>query len=701
MPVFISFKKSVIFLLGGFICAAGTAFLINFFVEGPKLGSIYDFFLNQRQPPQISREILIIHTDEFVESSDIFNVLMTMTELEASYLIVTAKIAGSSSPVTGSETEIRLRFSDEYDLLSGNIRNLFNAIRSGSISPVHAPFYVESLVGLTEQSKERLLSVLIERDEDLIRSAAVFGNYLEAATEPLYDNDGILRRVQPVELESSIEHPIYRIIKQRYASAQINLTEEGQVLLLRGYDGGEMEIPLDRNGNIITGMQGGGFRSINITLFREFENAERAMRNLLKEADELGALSQTLPEYSPLYLDDYAADLRQELLKAPDNEKRSAWKAARSVYLKSLEDYLYGPAEMILVRGYEEVIADEEKLGEEGIMMLAEMRNKTISYFNAMREQHSELKRLHSKLADELALSFCIIGTQSSTEYSALLANALITGSHIKYAGDRYALFWSVAASFVILLIIFRLRPAFLLIAGLNCSALAAAVFGWSFIINANWIDPVIVLGASVAGTLVIFFCRLLCMIRRTRCFRSAYGMAVSADVLKDLISSGKPHPSEITVGSAAVVAIKDTKLLTAEDQENPGEAGSAQKSFLSAAKKIIFNSGAVISGYEKDTIFACFGSPLNSGEGDPVNSAYAMIRGLLRDEKTHSWCFGMDTGECTFSWSPETGFIANGRPVVRAKILVLKTTQFKKRALVSNDVRDKINIDSKEFIFE
>jgi class 3 adenylate cyclase len=32
---------------------------------------------------------------------------------------------------------------------------------------------------------------------------------------------------------------------------------------------------------------------------------------------------------------------------------------------------------------------------------------------------------------------------------------------------------------------------------------------------------------------------------------------------------------------------------------------------FYALAKRILFNSGAVIAGYEGDTILACFGSPL------------------------------------------------------------------------------------------
>jgi len=693
MPVFISLKKSLVFLLCGLLCAVGMAFLINFSLLGPRLGTVYDFFLSQRQQPPVSRELLLIKTDEFVESSDVFSVLMTLAEMEAANLILTAKISGSASVVTATEAQIRLRFQDEYKILSANIRNMFEAIRLGSIPPSQAHFFIERLVELAEEGKDRLLSGLIEKDENLLRSIAVFPNFMEVETLNTLDRDGKLRRVQPVEPESSLEHPIYRILKLRYAVSRIEDTENGRTLLLRGYNDSETEIQLDRNGSIITTFPTAGFRSVDISLFREYIETLNVMHSILKEADEMGAFSRTLPEHSPLYLYDYSLDLKEELLKEPDSEKKTAWITANDNFFKSLDDFLYSPAEMLIVRGYEEIIADEDSsveavsqaVSQAVLTNLIKMRNEMIGVFTLMRETNYELSRLRDILKNELSSSFCIMG--ENVEYSALLANTLITGSHIIPADSRYALYWSIAASFVILLIIFRLRPLLLLTVGLLLCILAFTAFGVYFIFSAYWIDPLIVFSSALCGTLVIFSCRCVTIMRRVSVFSRAYGAAVSADMLKKLISCGKPRPSQVIVAETAVVAIRDENLLSREEGEKPQEADSAQKQFYSNVKKEVFGAGAVIAGFERDTVIACFGSPLCKTT-DPVKKAYAMIRGLL--DKKSPWRFGMDSGECTFSWSPETGFTANGRPVVNAKNLASKAARLKTHALVSETMREK-----------
>ena len=694
MSSVISLKKSFIFLLAGLICAAGVAFLINFILTGPKLGPVFDFFLSRRQPPPVSREILIINTDEFVESGDIYNVLMTLTEFDAANIVLTSRISGSSSPVSGTETEIRRRFFDEYILLGTNIRNLFEAIRSGSVTPAQAPIYVERLVELTERSRDRLLLELVERDEELLRSIAVFGNFLETDVKPVLDWDGKLRRVFPADEESAFEHPVYRSLKYRYSDMRIENSEVGKFLLFREHGGKEWEIPLDRDGNIIT--PGGGFRNIDLALFREYEEAGRAMRRILREADDLGAFSKIQPENSPLFLDDYAVVLREELLKAPDARRCAAWIYARSDYYKSLNEFLSGNSEKVLVGGYNEVIAEEKTLKEEGLAKLKNMRDETILLFSLMREQHEKLTLLHDKLEKELPSSFCIMGAQGNTQYSALLANALITGSHIKPAADKYVLFWSLTAVFLFLMIIFRLRPVVLLFTGLGCGILAAFVFGWNFVVTGYWIDPAVVFGSTISGTLVMFICRSASVRRRARLFRMAYSPFVSREVLRELINKGEPRLSDRSAAYAAVIAIKDFNLLSRENGERPQEAGRAQKLFFSNVRKIIINAGAVIAGFEGDTIFACFGFPFGGGgktNADPVLKAYALIKELLNNKEI-TWRFGLDAGECVFSWSPETGFVVKGSPAVRAKILASRTVRFNKRALVTSYVREKLNMN-------
>jgi len=706
MPARISLKNSSLILLGALVCAAGTAFLVNFFLSGPKLGIHYDFLMNYRSPPPVSREILIINTDEFIESGDIFSVLITLTEMEAANLIMAVRTSPSSSPITVTEEEIRRRFTDEYVLLGTNIRNLFEAIRSGSLAPQYAPMFVERLVEMAEQGRDRLLTSLIDRDDDFIRSVAVFGNFLEADARPMLDKDGKLRRVRPVDIEASIDHPVYLNLKSRYATSQIETVDQNKILWLRGYDGNEIDIPLDKDGNILP-ILNCDFRNIDISLFRQYDEADSLLRASLEACDELGAFSKTLPEQSPLFLGDYASLLRQELLQSPDSEKRTAWLRARKNYFKSLNDFLFGPAQTLLVDGYEKLIADESSLGERGLSSLAKMRDDLIAAFNEMREEYGELTTLRSKLEEELASSFCIMGNDDAAAYCALLANTLITGSHIKPAIDKQILFWSIAAAFVVLTVIFLMPKAAALVVGIFLSLVSAASFGLYFIFFSYWIDPAAAFSASFSGTLVIFYCKHAILKYRTRRFRAAYGEAVPQNVLKDLIKSGLPRLSKVSVCETTVVAIKDINLLNREDNEKPHDAGSARREFFSSVKKNVFNSGGIIAAYEGDTVLACFGSPLKTDKSrsgaeiqinklSKVEQACAFAKELLNDEK-NTWHFGIDSGECAFFWSAQSGFSVNGRPAVRARVLASKTMRLQTRALITETVREKTGIECKK----
>jgi len=694
MPALISVKKSLFMFLGGLVCAIGTAFLINFVLSGPKLGVHYDFLLKFRSPPAVPREILLIKTDEFVEGSDLFTVLMTLTEMDAANLIQTGIVSHVSSPVTVTEAEIRRRFNDEYVLLGTNIRKLFEGIRMGSVSPRDAPSYVERLVGLTEYGKDRLLAALVDRDEDLIRSVSVFGSYLEVDTKPLFDKDGKIRRVRPVDTQASFEHPVYQSLKGRFTAAQIETSGLGDILWLRRSDGSEVDIVLDRDGNIITAWDC-DFRVVDIALFREYEEAQRTMRSALAEADKLGAFSRALADQSPLFHYEYALVLQNELLRSPSAENRIAWRAARANFLKSLNDFLNSPAEMNLVNGYERLIADIDSSKREEISALVNMRGELTQSFAKMREEYAKLSELRSKLEEEIAMSFCIMGPDENARYSALLANVLITGSHTIPVYDRYVLFWSIIASFIILIIIFMLRPWLVLFLGSLLSFLSSAVFGCFFVFYSLWFDPLIVLGSSLAGTLVVFICKCVYLQTRARSFRTAYGTAVSKRNLQAAILSGSPQLSDVNVSFSAVIAIKDISLLSKEHRERSYNAGKSRKAFFASVKKTVFNFGAVIAGYEGDTILVCFGSPLDNA-ANPVTKACALVRELLNGEKT-SWRLGIDAGECTFLWSPETGFSVNGRSVVRAKILASKTVRFNVRALITDSIRGKISYDGKQ----
>jgi class 3 adenylate cyclase len=694
MSVNVSLKHSILIFICAFLCAAGIAFVANYYLDGPRLGPHYDFLVELQKPASVPHEILIIETPEYMEGGDILTVLMTLTEMDAASLVVTGRVSPSSTPITFSETEIRRRFSEEYILLGSNIRNLFEAIRMGSVTPVQAPVFVDWLVGLSEQGRDRLLMMLVDKDENLLRSIAAFGDYLEVNTKPLLDKDGKLRRVQPIDPETLQEDPVFANLKNRYAVSQVETTDLATILWLRGLDDTETDIYMDRDGNIITSWNC-NFRRVDVSLFREYEEAGRLMRVALEQADEIGAFSKILPENSPIFLDDYAFVLREEMLKTPNNVMRTAWRDARASYFNSLDEFLNGQAEAVLIGGYDDVIADEVSLKPEGIATLKRLRDELMWSFFIMREEYAKLLDIRSKLEEELKMAYCILGSDVNAEYSALLANALITGSHIKPAYNLYVLFWSIVAAFVVLMITFLFRPVPQLVIGIILSVLAAAVFGGLFIFLSYWIDPMVAFVSSFSGTLIIFFSKCAIINSRARHFRAAYGTAVSKNVLDLLIKQGRPLLSEVNVSRAVVIAVKDSSLLNRENRERAQEAGGAKKMFYTAVKKVAFKVGAVVAGFECDTVLVCFGTPLDRTV-NPVERACSFVRALMKIAN-NTWRFGIDTGECAFSWSQETGYSASGRPAIRARVLVSRTARLQTRVLFTEAVWEQTKIKSKK----
>jgi len=693
MSSHIPFRISILMLLGGFAAAAGTAFLLNFLLSGPVLGIHYDFLLKYKQP-NVSREILVIKTDEIIESADIFSALVTLTEMDASNFVLAGRVSPSASPIMLTETEVRRRFIEEYDLLGSNINNLFEGIRMGTVNPVQAPVFVDRVIELSFQGRDRLISALVDRDEDLIRSAAVFGNYLQADARIKTDSDGKLRRVMPFDPDTMAEHPVYTNLKNRYAVSQIESAKFGRILWLRSRSAADIDIYLDKNGNIITDANV-NLRGIDIEIFRRYKETEIALYNAMAAANELKAFSFVSPDMIPLFIYDRCASLFGELLRSPNAENRVSWIALRKSFLYSLDLFFSGDAESALIRSIENEIADTDPFYEEIINALITERNNLIPSFNLMQETYNEFISLYSTLNHELEQSFCIMGPSPNAEYSALLANVLITGSHIKPANERDIIIWSIISSFIVLLFIFLMRPAVLLPAGIFLSLLSALVFAGFFTYFSYWIDPLISLSASLTAVVIIFSAKCAYLNYRARTFRYAYRTSVPKDVLKDLINTGFPRLSQITNSFTAVIAIKDAGLPGREDRENSSDAGRAKRAFYSTAKRFIFNSGAIVAGYEGDTILACFGSPIDKSY-HPVTKACGFVSELLKNDKI-SWHFGIDAGNCSFFWSAETGFTVTGRPAVRAKILVNKTARFKTRSLVTNAVLEKIHKDGKK----
>ena len=786
-----SAKKNTWFrCLISFFLASGIAALLCFLFDGPRLGPFYDFLLRQRRSYPVSQDILIIDSsvpgqelgDDILEPGAAASLFYTMTELGGRTLIIQVPILGLSAGGTAGEAEIIDRFDEEFSILSRNIRNLFDGIRTGSVAPAESTRYVGELVDLSEKGKERLVSALVRRDEEGIvtmeKAAALFGHVRRPgdlrvqliragkggwpgvlAERDEYsrsrpDRDGVLRRIAPVITvpefsegeagERTLEHIIYGALKTRYKSSGIEHSDSGRFLAARNSpDGKDTIIPLDRTGAVLFEVprKGDDFRRIGISDFLEYDEADRSLRRLLADGETLGIYQGIEGEKHPSILYDYALSLRDELVSSPDflnEEKKSAWIEARNSYFACLEAFLYGPAEMNLVSGYEAIIASES-LGEAAVTKMTGMRDSLIRTFVSLRARYNEVFELREKIESALTGSFCILGRASSlsspppastyswfhdfprglissirsalfktyatdVEASALLANSILSGRVVKPGGYMYLFCFSVVCAFFVCFLIKSFGPAPVLGIGTLLSLLVCTGFSLSFILSGFWLDPLVPAAAAAAGTLVSFAWTLIAGRRYSRRFRLAYGPCVSGSCLRSVIRAGRPLPSQAATVRAAVVAVKNSEPAA---RGNPQSAEALPVlAFHEKVSDLFRKAGGTIIGTDADLVTVCFGSPLErvflrgkekmSPYEDNIHALAApalraadIVSEIARRPDCGFWHFGLDIGSCTFAWTALSGYFALGSAVRKARILSRLAGRYRTRIVISSSVNE------------
>ena len=717
----------------------GTALLcslgMNKFLTGPRLGPYYDFLTEHRRPPPVSGEIALIETETgtadpqreffahyFIEAETAASVLMTLTETEASVLIIQVPVVGLSSGAVRSAAELVFRFDEEFGLLKGNILNLFEAIRIGSIPPSQAPAYVGELVNLTEQGKERLLSSFIPQEETRAfeKAAAVFGGAWKTSGagyfKPKPDPDGVLRRMVPVLLGEGVygEHLVYSALKERYQKTDVEYTEDGPILrLIKSRDGESVVFPLDDEGAFLIERPGKNqnFNRAPLSLLVEYEEADKELYRLLTAAASRGIYGGLNPEKYPPVLYEYARSLWEELLREPDEEKKRRWIEGREAYVISLEDFCYGPGEMTLVSGYEERIASKTP-DEAESRRLRDLRDGLIRTFRDIREKYNALVEMRSSLKSLLYGSFCILGPgngggaqgPTEAEASAILANSLLSGSVIRPVPDRYVLFWSLVSAFALCLCLVRLGPILSLGIGFFLSLLIGLIFSGSFLLSAYWIDPFIpltaALGAAVSSTLFI----LIINRRFAGLVRQIYGGSLTPAYLKALFRSGESPVLGPVTAIATVIAVRNDPLAAQENQGNPREAARDGAAFREELSRWCIKAGGIMAGWEGNTALIAFGSPPErtvlkprgkpSSGGDQLNPAAQALKfldALLKGSpRGGAWYFGIDVGECAFVPIPGSGYQVYGPPVACSRLLSKFAPRYHVPILVTKAIQEK-----------
>jgi hypothetical protein len=763
------FQKTLLRFLVSLCAAFGVLIFLYFFFSGPRLGPHYDYLMRYRSPPPVSRELAIIETDPasggFIEPETLVTILLALTELDARGLAVEAPVLGAAGGAGPVETELPGRLDEEFTLLARNVSNLFQAILMGSVPPEEAEQYVDSLIELSEQGKERLLSVLARNDgaetRRMEQAEAVFGNVWKAGDSRLPvgesqdggglysrsspDPDGVFRRIYPLlpglkQGPGTAEHVVYAMMNQQFGPSEIEY-RDGIPFLRFKREGFGRDIALDSRGAVLTERPRGEerFKRLSPDAFEEYERADTELALFLDTLRERDCFAYLAPEAYPTILYDYSRAFREELLENtgenPVEDLKARWLDSRAEYLRNLENFAAGPSEANLVMSYEERIASEDIETAE-LRRLVSLRNDVIGAFAELRKKYDAFLRIRSGLSAALAGSFCILGpappvpadsggtspgnflsvtrepVPSDAEASAILANAILSGRTVVFPAGQYVFLWSLLTILIILFLIRKTGPFLTLTIGLSMTLLAAAVFSCGFIFTQYWLDPLIPAGSAVAGTFVSFL-YTFCMKRRNEAvIRRVYSGAVGTAYLKRLVRAGGPPAGETLRAKAAIVAIRQEDLLTAESGKDPLDSAGKIRAFQEAAARRFKKVGGVVVGIDGNVVLIAFGSPLERiaarriktetpydddgqalGSHSPEAKTVGFIVDLLKETpEAAAWHFGIDAGDCAFGYSELSGYAAFGRPVVRARILSGLASRCRARILVTARVSEGID---------
>ncbi len=624
-------------MLCSIILSLGFGYLLIWYFSGPRLGFVYDFLMSRRKVPAISSELVLIDTAQGFGSANIADpaliasVLMTLTEVNAGPALIQTSVLGISSGGPERDREIISQVTAEFSRIEDNIGNLFQGIRTGSISPLESESYVDELIALIDRGKDRLVYSVSEQElagvrffEDAVRikpdvlmgenvRVAVYQSQddEETVSEPFQtnrystyhpDSDGVLRRIAPViqhENGSESTYLMYDAIKARLNPREVQFTDFGLLFTRmrgRGFENRDMFFPADKNGALLLdGLEKDlEFRRFRLNDFIKYDELDKLLFQKFEEMETLGYYDQLEPEKHPTALYRYANAMKDDLFREPGPETTQAWIDARNDYFDGVNDFFHSGVETNLVTQYEELIALEE-LEESAKAELVSMRNALIKTFQKCRDAYNNVSEYRKNLEKELGGAFCILGPLGSRlsswgrgasgnpgepEAAAHFANIFLTGNTITPVDDMQIIFWIFLWIFFLSFFIRDTNTIVTILLGILAAVLSVIFFSSLFVYWNLWIHPVIPAGTLLFTSFISVMMGLINKRRLALDLHRAYSPYVSSAALKKIIKRTGPEPWETITSYSAITAVRSRSVNTAESKDSPIMAALAVRKF-------------------------------------------------------------------------------------------------------------------------
>ncbi|GHU39573.1 hypothetical protein FACS1894190_04910 [Spirochaetia bacterium] len=668
-------KKSIFLRLFFSPLAAIAALVVcGYFLLTPPqaLGAYFDFLLQKRPAKPISKEIVLLVPgnsrlgENVIEASTAAQVIMTLTEMEAASLLIQVPVLGVSTGNSANDSELFLRFDEEFSIISGNVRNLFDGIKAGSVAPNDAGRMVNEVLALTDAAKERLLTQTVKRDEHLSAQmesiADVFGAVFfagdsrfdvvrksdgasSAPNKPyavVYANvradaDGRLRRAAPVLTISGAEqyeHIVFSALKLSFENCEVRQHRFGKDLVLTPHNGvpfRKKKIQLDNTGALVftRSMEKSDFKQIRLDSFIEYGETDNMLYRLLSESAPLAKYGRFDIDTYPPFLYEKALAAQETLLnnditnKNEKDEIKQNWISLRNDYFLMLGNFFdrAGTTRQNIVFSFNDLI-DDENLSESGTQQLEKVRDELLEKFDTAKELYERLSSLRQELEEELVRSFCILGSMpqqgtgaiGNAKVSALLADSLLTGSAVQVVPVPFVL--ALSAVFILFSIVFLLRKEFLtsLLFCIIITFCLFCFFSYLFIITGFWIDPFIPAGSTACGAFVSAVCAFVIKRKFAQDVKKVYGSCVNSGHVRKIIGSGKPpllREGKVQIEKAVFLVIRNPNLAALENRKDAEYFNELLQKFRETVYVSFISKGACLAGCSSDSVTIVYGSPV------------------------------------------------------------------------------------------
>jgi adenylate cyclase len=396
----------------------------------------------------------------------------------------------------------------------------------------------------------------------------------------------------------------------------------------------DISIPLEESGLFLINWPkksySDSFRHLTWAELVGHRRLEQDLVHNLKIMEAAGYLSYFEGGYVPMDAYRYAEKILQEVLQGGDPQAVEEYVHTRQALFDDLLAYLQGPAESRIMDQLEAILASEEVSDAEKVQY-REIRDQVPAVFGPTRKLAEDLSALRSRLAAEVAGSFCIIGwTATSTtdigvnpfaeEYvnvgtHAAVANTILQGRFLDELPWWYA---PIVALVVALLGTWAVQgvqkkplPSILVAIGFVAAVLGAgAAF---FVLTGRYLNLLTPVLTAAVTFIVLIAVNFLREEREKTFIRNAFSHYLSNDVINELVSD----PEKLNLGgekkyiTAMFTDVRGFSSVS-EKLDDPQRLVKLLNAYLTEMSNIILDQKGTIDKYEGDAIIAFFGAPVD-----------------------------------------------------------------------------------------